>query len=317
MRLRFIPLLACSALAIASNLHAEELQRDAVIATRGDVSLTIADVDAKVRSMPEEIRKGYLLDPDRMARLIDSTLLTLQLAREAERAGLQESADFADDLALQRAELLSRRAIDKFMSEVPAPAVEALARERYLVDPEPYRPSPSLEIRHMLFYTDGRDEERAKQGAEEFLAEVKAGGEFLKVVEKFIERFGDDATSEQLINPDTGRLDTRFAASLSQLRKTGDVVGPIRSRYGWHVVLLEKYETFDLPAFDEVKDRIVNQLRGEQLAAERARYVASFSKIDTEINGDAIRILPLRYAPDLQNASPPTSPLASPPVKVE
>lgn len=297
--------LAVTLLLVASSqTDAQALEGDTVVASRGGATLTVADVDAKVRSMPPEIRKGYLLDPDRMARLIDSMLLTFQLAKIAEAAGEEQSPEFARDLALQRAELLSRRAVDAHMSGLPEPRVEMLARERYLSDPEKFRPAPHIEVRHILFLTDGREEAKAKEAAEAFLAEVKGGAKFAELAKSYVERFGEDALTEQLVNPDTSRLDSRFATSLMTLRKAGDIAGPIRSRFGWHVVTLDAYEVFDIPPFEQVKAGLVSQLIEEKRTDLRADYIASFSKQETAINGDAIRLLSTRYAPELQQ--PPT-----------
>ncbi len=303
--------LVATLFALAGTLaHAQTIDPETVVASRGEVKLTVADVDAKVRSMPPEIQEGFLLDPDRMARLIDAMLLTMQLARAAEARGEHETAEFAQDLALQRTELLSRRAVTAYMAEQPEPRVESLARERFLSDPEKFRPAPHIEVRHILFHTDGREEAKAKAAAEEFLADLAKGADFAELAKAYVERFGDDALTEQFSNPDTSRLDTKFAATLMTLRKAGDVAGPIRSRFGWHVVRLDAYQPFDIPPFEQVKAGLIKKLADEKLADVRASYLASFSKLDTQINGDAIRALPTRYAPDLK--APVTTPAAPP-----
>ena len=108
---------------------------DATVARRGGVELTVAEVDVKIRSIPEELRAGYMTESDRAARLIDTMLLTKQLAVRARELGLDSDPEFLADLALVTTELLSRHAIERHVANSPMPNVEGLAYERYLADP--------------------------------------------------------------------------------------------------------------------------------------------------------------------------------------
>ncbi len=276
---------------------AEDISSDTVVARRGGVEITVADVDSKIRSIPLELRSGYLLEADRMSRLFDALLLTKQMAKEAEKQNLGDTPEFAADLELRRTELLSQQALESFMATISTVNLETLAKERYLANPEVFRPAPHIALRHILFGTEGKDEAAAKQGAEEFYKQLTAGRPFVQVAAEYVGELGDAVRSEQLVDPDTSRLDAQFVAAFSKLDKPGDFVGPVRSRYGYHVILLEAFDVRPIPPFEAVKDQLLKQLGDKRIAEQKTGYLRSFSQLNTDINPDAVKSLPLRYLP--------------------
>jgi peptidyl-prolyl cis-trans isomerase C len=305
-----VPLMLAAAVALGLPLHASALQPDArpalgadVVAKRGGVSLTLADVDAKIRSMPDELQAGYLAEPERIGKLIDSMLLVAQVAQEGEANGLANDPEFVADIRLARTELLSSRQMQRMMSEVAEPNFELLARERYLSNPAAFKPSPAVDVRHLLISTDGRDEEAARAMAQEFHDMAKAGGNFEELAVQLASVDPKSVSTDLIRNVDGGQLDPGFARALSALEQEGDIVGPVRSRFGYHVIRLERLQVFPIPTFEQIGPQMVADLREQHRVAERTRYLANLSNGEVILNDELILTLPRRHARPPASAS--------------
>jgi peptidyl-prolyl cis-trans isomerase C len=291
-----VPLLSLTAL----QGQAQELSVDTVVAERGGVALTVGEVDAKIRSMPPEMRGGFMADPQRMGEMIDKMLLTEQVAAQAQKEGLQNDPDLLADLELVRIEMLAARQIQRNTQRTAIPNFELLAHERYLSDPGKHAPAPRIDLRHVLVSTDGHLEAESKALSEEIFKRAKAGEDLSELADEYIEKKGDWVSTQLLERADASRFDNNFVAAMSVLEKQGDLAGPVRSKYGWHVIRLEKYETYPPPPYEEVKAKLVEELRGKYLSDERTRYLSSLTHDETRLVHEVIGQLPARYAGQAQ-----------------
>ena len=122
--------------------------------------------------------------------------------------------------------------------------------------------------RHILIKVDAdTPDAEARKKAEEALARIRSGEPFEKVAREMSE---DKASAEQ--GGDLGFF-TRDAmvkpfADLVFSLKAGEVGGPVRTRFGYHVVKVEAVREPEIPPFEKVKDKILRELQLEQ-AEER------------------------------------------------
>jgi hypothetical protein len=65
-----------------------------------------------------------------------------------------------------------------------------------------------------------------------------------------------------------------FASKVAELRPSTQWQGPIRSNFGYHLVLLTQREPAHLPAFEQVKDQVRDDLLRDVVAAYREKAVA-------------------------------------------
>jgi peptidyl-prolyl cis-trans isomerase C len=291
-------LLAIAALFGASGLSAQALLPpslpDNVVARRGGVDLTVTDIDVKVRTIPPEMRAGYMAESDRAIRMIDSLLLSNQLAARAIKEGLDQRPDFKAELELLKTELLSRYLIERHIDGAPLPNVEALSKERYLADPKSFTPSPRIDVSHILVSVEGRDEAAARQLADEALARAKAGEDFLALAEEYGEGKGGVPTVK---NVDFSRMDPKFSLAVGELDSPGDITGPVRTQFGYHVIRLDMYQDYPTPPFDKVKDQLVAELSSKAKDKIKNDFLSSFSKLDPQLNDAVIEALRVRYVP--------------------
>ena len=69
-----------------------------------------------------------------------------------------------------------------------------------------------------------------------------------------------------------------FVAELEKLKPSDKWQGPIKSDYGWHVVLLTKHDPSVQPPFDEVRKQVTDDYENEQLTKLRKQSVDDLLK---------------------------------------
>ncbi len=282
----------------AQALLPPELPQD-VVAKRGNIVLSLKDVDVKIRTMPAELRAGYLTESDRAARFIDSVLLAKQVAARARELGIDKEAGFQEELELAATELLSRTLIERHTAEAPIPNVSNLARERYLADPEAFTPEARIDLSHVLVPTDGLEESAARSLADDVLRRAQAGESFDDLVASL---GNSDVTTESMASVDLSKLDPAFVRAVGQLEKEGDMVGPVRTRFGFHVVRLDLFKKYPTPPYDQVETQLIAQLEGEARDKAKRDFLASFSRLPVELNDQAISSLRTRYLGDVSKS---------------
>jgi len=129
-----------------------------------------------------------------------------------------------------------------------------------------------IRVRHILFMvppgSDERDWEAKKKQAEAALARARAGEDFGALAAQLSEDPGSAKRGGDVGWFAKGRMDPDFEAAAFAARE-GEIVGPVKTIYGWHVIKREK----DVPDFDDEKDNI-KKLLLERTAEENAMNVA-------------------------------------------
>jgi peptidyl-prolyl cis-trans isomerase C len=71
----------------------------------------------------------------------------------------------------------------------------------------------------------------------------------------------------------------------------GEVAGPVKTDFGWHVIRLNEVRQSQPPSFEEIRPDLESQLRQEQVQAaiEALRADAEIDRPETGIPADAIR----------------------------
>jgi hypothetical protein len=60
---------------LASQVLGASEAEEAVVATRGGVAVTMAEIDAKIMELPADVRPGYLDSPERLQNFVSNLLL--------------------------------------------------------------------------------------------------------------------------------------------------------------------------------------------------------------------------------------------------
>jgi hypothetical protein len=204
---------------------------------------------------PDYYNKAFdAMSPADRQQLIDSYVREEAMTREARAMGL----DSADYVIRQRLVQKMNFLMDGASQDRPPPS-DAELQAYYRQNPENYLRAESLTFTHVFV-----DNEVAHPGDREMLAEhlkselnarhaqfndAPQYGDRFPYLENYVGR-----TPEFIAN----QFGQGFLDALEKLKPSDNWQGPIKSDYGWHVVLFTKHEPASLPSFDEVKQQVAD-----------------------------------------------------------
>ena len=273
MQKRLAPFVLALALAGASPVGFVGLAQaeDKVVATINGKPITDADmavaegeIGADMGTMPEAQKRMSLVE-----FLIDNQLF----ADAAETAKLGQGPAYET-----RINYLKRRALRElyFDKVIKASVSDADAKKLYDDQVKLLKPEEEVSARHILVET----EEKAKELKEK----IKSGGDFVALAKENSKDPGSKDNGGDLGYFGHGQMVPQFEDNVFKMAK-GDVSDPIKTQFGWHLIKLEDKRTKMPPAFEIVKDRIVQSmlLKRAQQSAVDLRAKAKIDIVDADL----------------------------------
>lgn len=211
------------------------------------------------------------------ARALAVRELLLQEARrldiEAEPEGDESGARETDEDAVVRA--LLEEAVTP---ETPG-ATEA--RRYYEANADRFRTATIYEASHILIEAEGESEkawEEALQQARLIRQEVGNDPAAFAAAARAYSKCASAQQDGSLGQVRRGELVEEVHGAIEALAEGTTAKDPVRSRFGWHLIRLQRrIEGRELP-FDMVKDRIIDMLEARSWSMGAVRYVASLAE---------------------------------------
>jgi peptidyl-prolyl cis-trans isomerase C len=187
-------------------------------------------------------------------RLLNELVNTFMVAHSAKGRELAQNPELKAAMEVANARLLARAVIRDLMdhTEISDDQVEKMYQEKYAGARHEYK------ARHILLKSE--DEAKAvikelQQGADfQKLAKDKSTGPSASV--------GGDLgwfTPDSMVKP--------FAEAVAAMKDGEYTKTPVKTRFGWHVILREDSRELPARTLDEVRDEIVDDLKTEKLSA--------------------------------------------------
>lgn len=246
---------------------------DAPLVEDKGIKVDALDVEAAMLRIPPEKRGDFRTNYDRVAGIVDNVFVTRTFAQRARAEGLDK-----DPLVMRRVQqiqedFLANEYLKNLQKEALSANLEQRARELYIADKDRYVAPETVHVQHILIGPKWRTHEMAKARADEALAKIKAGEDFLAVAAAY----SDDP--EKAVNK--GDLGFKQPAgfvppvrdAIAKMTRKGEVSEPIESEYGYHIIKFLQREPPKLVPFEAVQKGLV--------ANERERVLKM--KIDAAI----------------------------------
>ncbi len=275
---------ALTLMGLSSASHAQTISDG-----RGSVSL--ADIEQELEAVPPEARAN--MSREQMTRFISNVLIDQRLAVAAATAGTPDLPEVRASIARSSRNIVVRAFVDGETQKLAEslPNLENLARERYEVNKASYVNPAGIRVSHILFKVNVEDPKSAdavvKERAEQVLARLRNGEDFGKLAQEFSEDFGSARNNGELPGWTTpGKLVPQFEAAAYAL-KPGEISGLVRTRFGYHIVLLLETKEARQQSFEEVKGQIMAMLRSELLGREREEWMKQYQGVKPIVLDDA------------------------------
>jgi peptidyl-prolyl cis-trans isomerase C len=274
----------------------------AVIAESPRAKVTRADYDAELAKLPPADRAIFASSRPRLVQMLNNLYLNRAVASDAHASGLDRDPVLAAQIQIQVEKILTQAMLSK-LDLATAAAFDAdpekyagRAREIYVTQSDRYRISQRVRVAHLLIKIGPDGDEAAQARAEALRARAVAGTPFKDLVR---EASDDNATSGKggdLGFIDPKKYDPDFVAAALALQAPGDLSPVVKSKGGYHLIVLKERTTAGMKPFDEVKPEIMAEIRKKLQEDARQAYIEKMfvdppPKVDEalidQINADA------------------------------
>ena len=139
---------------------------------------------------------------------------------------------------------------------------------------------------HILFKTEGKDENAVRAQAEDVLKKAQAGADFAELAKQYSE---DDSNKDKGGDLDyfgKGRMVPEFEAAAFGM-KNGEISNLVKTSFGFHIIKMVDNQAEVVRPLDAVKPEIADQLRwqkAQQDAEAQAKALASAAKAPADLD---------------------------------
>lgn len=256
------------------------LAQDSVV---DDPSTVIATVNGEgypldvFRVFYNERIQGNQNTPEMQERAFNEFLNLIVASQEAEKLNLEQEREVQAALELRHMMIMSSAALQKFGDQAePSESDLKKAYDEFVEEAK----RTEYKARHILV----DEEEKAKELIKQL--EKKKGKNFEKLAEEnslgpTAEKGGDLGwfDSRQMVKP--------FADAVSEMEVGTFTTEPVKTQFGWHVILLEETRDAEPPTFEEVKPQLEASLK-RQMVVEKLGELRE--KADVKLNEEVVKM---------------------------
>jgi parvulin-like peptidyl-prolyl isomerase len=244
--------LGTSSLAIAQRAIAP----DVVLASSAKVKVTYEDFEAELARVPAKDRDEFLLNRQRLGKLVEYVLINKTMAAEAIALGLDKTPKVQAEIKNETLKTLVKHRGLNLQESAPKVDLERRAREIYVLERERFRVPAKYDTWHVLVDNRSRTKEDALKRAEEVRKKVLVSG----ASEDIALQYSDDPSAKK----NKGRigfmapteLDPAYAKAMQKL-KVDEVSEIVESKFGHHVLVLKAIQPESRLSFESVRADLI------------------------------------------------------------
>jgi peptidyl-prolyl cis-trans isomerase C len=209
---------------------------------------------ARVDALIKTATHGQEAPPEVKAQAKDQVVMREIFAQEAEKQGVAGTADYKMQLELVRQTVLINTLFQNFIKAHPVSDADAQAEYNKI---KAEQTGLEYDARHIL--VDSEDE------AKKLIAQIKAGAKFEDLAKKNSKDTGSAENGGDLDWAKPASYVPEFSTALQGLKKGQMTETPVKTQFGYHIIKLEDTRTAQFPAFEEVKDKVKQQMEQVKL----------------------------------------------------
>lgn len=214
--------------------------------------ITETELEGYIHNLPRE-QQMYAANPQFREHCKEQLIALHSLAKNGEEQNLEETEDFKAIMENAKRDILAQLVLRQIMSAVTVSDEEAKAF--FEENKERYVKGATVSAKHIL-----TDSEEKCQG---ILDAINNGEKEFEEAAKESSTCPSGAQGGDLGEFGRGQMvkefeDAAFAAEI------GQVVGPVQTQFGYHLIKVEKKNEAQDADFEEVKDRIKGELLKEK-----------------------------------------------------
>ena len=182
-------------------------------------------------------------------RLIQRELLI----QEAKKAGLEKKPEIAAQAEAARQNVYVNAYLQDYVKKNPISDAQLMAQYETI---KTQLGNTEYKARHILVV--------AEADAKAIIDNLKKGAKFDELAKQSIDPGSKDKGGE-LDWASAGNFVKPFSDALTALTKGKYTENPVKSDFGYHVIMLDDTRPLAVPAFEEIKPRLLQQAQGQQI----------------------------------------------------
>jgi peptidyl-prolyl cis-trans isomerase C len=222
------------------------------VATVNGKPVPMSRVDALIKTATHGQQQE--VPPELKAQAKDQVVMREIFAQEAEKQGVPNTADYKNQLDLVRQTVLINTLFQNFIKTHPVNDADAKAEYDKIKAEQ-----SGLEFHASHILVDSEDE------AKKLIAQIKAGSKFEDVAKKSSKDTGSAEHGGDLDWAKPTAYVPEFSTALQGLKKGQMTDAPVKTQFGYHIIRLDDTRTAQFPNFEEVKDKIKQQMEQVKL----------------------------------------------------
>ena len=210
---------------------------------------------ARVEALSQQVaRSGRQVTPEVQAQIKEEVIAREIFMQEAQKQGLEASADFKTQMELARQTILIRELFMTFQKNNVVTDADVKAEyDKFAAA----NSGKEYRARHILV--------EKEDAAKAIIAQLKKGGKFEDIAKKSSKDPGSGANGGDLDWAPASNYVGEFGAALLSLEKGKMTETPVKTQFGYHIIRLDDVRDAQLPKFDDVKPQITEQLTQQKL----------------------------------------------------
>lgn len=241
-----------------------------ILATIDGVNITDADVDAFIGNLPGE-QQMYASNPQFRQQALEQIISLHLYAKMAEDEKMDETEEYKKIMASARKDVLAQLAMKKVLGDIDVSDDEAKAF--YDANPQFFTKGETVSAKHILV----KEEDECTA----IFEAISSGAKTFEDAAKESSTCPSGAKGGDLGEFGKGQMVPEFEEAAFSA-EIGQVVGPVKTQFGYHLIKVEDKKDSSVAAFEEVaetiKGNLLQQKQAEAFAAKaeelRAKYLA-------------------------------------------
>ncbi len=211
----------------------------------------------RIDSLAQQIESsGRPITPEMQGQLREEVIAREVFMQEADKLGLAATDEFKVQMELARQTILIRQLFNDFQKKNPITDADLKAEyDKFAAA----NGGKEYKAHHILVEKEAE--------AKSIIANLKKGGKFEDIAKKQSKDTGSGANGGDLDWANPSSYVPEFSAALLKLNKGQLTQEPVKTQFGFHVIRVDDVRDIKLPAFEEVKPQISQQMQQQKLSA--------------------------------------------------
>jgi peptidyl-prolyl cis-trans isomerase C len=225
----------------------------------GDIAATVNGTPISKGSVDQIVRQrsamGQPDSPEARKAIIDQLAMQLLVSQEASKKNLDKTPEVVDQINLTRQSILANAFVQDYTKNNPV-SDDMLKAEYDKVKAQ--MSGTEYKARHILV-----DKEAL---AKDIIAKLKKNPKlFDSLAKEYSKDPGSKGNGGELGWFDPRDMVPEFGAGVAKLAKGKFTLEPVKTQFGYHVILLEDTRTKQAPTFEQVKPQLAKQMQEQNL----------------------------------------------------